>query len=96
MRVDSHVHFWRYQPREYPWMSADMEILKHDRLPSDARSLLDERQIESCIAVQARMSERETDFLLELAASHPWIKAVVGWIDLRDWGNTAAGMYGLK
>lgn len=35
------------------------------------------------MAVQARASEAETDFLLGLASSNPWILGVVGWIDLR-------------
>lgn len=84
MRVDSHIHFWRFHPEEYPWMSADMQVLKRDCLPEDVRPLLDARSIDSCVAVQARMSEQETDFLLQLAAQHPWVAAVIGWVDLCD------------
>jgi L-fuconolactonase len=84
MRIDSHVHFWRYEPREYSWIGADMAVLKRDRLPRDARELLRQKRIDSCIAVQARTMEAETDFLLELAAANPWIAAVVGWVDLVD------------
>jgi L-fuconolactonase len=84
MRIDSHVHFWSFAPRDYPWMSADMGMLKRDRLPPDARELLQQQRIDACIAVQARTSETETDFLLELAEAHPWIAAVVGWVDLAD------------
>jgi len=84
MRIDSHVHFWRFAADEYPWMSADMQVLKHDRLPEDVRPLLDRQGIDACVAVQARMSEQETDFLLDLAARHPWIAAVIGWVDLID------------
>ena len=84
MRVDSHIHFWRFDPKEYGWMSADMQVLKRDRLPEDVRPLLTAAGIDSCVAVQARMSEQETDFLLELATRHPWIAAVIGWVDLRD------------
>lgn len=84
MRVDSHVHFWRFDPLDYPWMSADMDAIKRDRLPADTRPLLDESNIDACIAVQARMQERETDFLLGLAQAHPWIAAVIGWADLAD------------
>ena len=84
MRIDSHVHFWRYEPREYSWIGADMEVLKCNRLPRDARELLRQKRIDGCIAVQARTIEAETDFLLELAAAHPWIAAVIGWVDLID------------
>jgi L-fuconolactonase len=82
-RVDSHVHFWRFDPREYPWMSADMHVLMRDHLPTDLAPLMASKQIEACVAVQARMSEEETDFLLELARVHPRIAAVIGWADLR-------------
>jgi L-fuconolactonase len=84
MRVDSHIHFWRFDPREYPWMSADMQVLKRDRLPDDVRPLLDQAGIDGCVAVQARMSEPETDFLLDLALRYPWIVAVIGWVNLCD------------
>jgi L-fuconolactonase len=84
MRIDSHVHFWRFIPEDYPWMNAEMDVLKCDRLPADARKLLDDNQVDACIAVQARLHERETDFLLELAQTYPWIAGVIGWVDLTD------------
>lgn len=84
MRVDSHVHFWRFEPDEYPWISAEMEVLKCDRLPAEARIAFDERRIDRCVAVQARENEQETDFLLELASTYAWIGAVIGWVDLCD------------
>lgn len=84
MRVDSHIHFWRFDPREYPWMSADMQALKRDRLPEDVRPLLERAGIDRCVAVQARMSEPETDFLLDLAVRYSWIAAVIGWVNLCD------------
>ena len=43
---------------------------------------MDENNIDGCVAVQADQSEAETDFLLGLAKEHPWIKGVVGWVDL--------------
>lgn len=83
VRLDAHQHFWRFTPADYPWMSAEMQVLKRDWLPEDLRPLLEEQRIDACIAVQARASEAETDFLLMLASQYPWIAAVVGWIDLR-------------
>lgn len=82
-RIDSHQHFWRYEPAEYAWIDAQMSVLRRDFLPPDLRPLLDARRIEQCIAVQARTTEEETNFLLTLAAEYPWIVAVIGWIDLR-------------
>ena len=83
MRIDAHQHFWRYHADDYPWMDADMEVLRRDWLPQDLRPLLEEQRIDACIAVQARASEDETDFLLMLATQYPWIAGVIGWVDLR-------------
>jgi L-fuconolactonase len=82
-RIDSHQHFWRYDPVEYDWIDAQMGVLRRDFLPPDLRPLLDAQRIEQCIAVQARTTDEETDFLLALAAEYPWIAAVIGWVDLR-------------
>lgn len=83
MKIDSHQHFWKYHPVKDSWINDDMKILQRDFLPTDLHSLLQENQIDGCVAVQADQSEEETHFLLELAESTDWIKGVVGWIDLR-------------
>lgn len=82
MRIDAHQHFWRYAAEAYPWIGDDMPALKRDRLPQDLEPALAAAHIDACIAVQARADEAENVFLLELADAHPWIVAVVGWIDL--------------
>lgn len=83
-RVDSHQHFWRYDATAYPWIGAGMQVLARDWLPGDLRPRLDAGGFGRCIAVQARDSVEETGFLLDLADAHPWIAAVVGWVDLRS------------
>ena len=82
MRIDAHQHFWRYTPEEYGWIGAPLAALQRDYLPSDLQPLLVENGVDACIAVQARQSSTETSWLLELAAEHPWIAGVVGWVDL--------------
>ena len=82
-RIDSHQHFWRYDAAEYAWIDEQMSVLRRDFLPPDLRPLLDARKIDQCIAVQARTTDEETDFLLALADEYPWIAAVIGWVDLR-------------
>ncbi len=81
-RIDAHQHFWRYSAEAYPWISTEMPALRRDQLPQDLRPLLDAQHIDRCIAVQARANEAENAFLLDLAEAHPWIAAVVGWVDL--------------
>jgi len=81
MRIDAHQHFWRYNPTDYAWMSNSMDILRRDHLPTDLQPLLQSIGFDGTIAVQARRLERETHWLLELAAAHPFIHGVVGWLD---------------
>lgn len=81
-RLDAHQHFWRYDAAGYPWISHDMPGLRRDFMPDDLRPLLDQVGLDGCIAVQARACESETDWLLQLAGQYPWIRAVVGWVDL--------------
>ena len=82
MRIDSHQHFWHFDPVRDSWINEDMSVLKRDFLPQDLKPLLKENNFEGCIAVQADSSEKETEFLLNLAERNSFIKGVVGWLDL--------------
>lgn len=82
MKIDSHQHFWRYNPSSHAWIDSTMGVLKKDFLPEDLEPLLQNHELDSCVAVQADQSEAETDFLLKCAEEHPFIKGVVGWLDL--------------
>ena len=82
LRLDAHQHFWRYDAAAYPWIGRDMGCLRQDFQPDDLRPLLDAAGLDGCIAVQARACASETDQLLNLAKRYPWIRAVVGWVDL--------------
>lgn len=82
--IDSHHHFWRYSPEEYDWIDDSLAALRRDFLPEDLKPLLDAAGIDGCIAVQVRQSIEETRFMLGLAKANPWIRGVVGWVDLRS------------
>jgi L-fuconolactonase len=85
MRVDSHQHFWRYTPDDYPWIAPDWQVLQHDFLPGDLQPLLAAHQLDGAVAVQAQQTLDETRWLLDLAADHPDIvRGVVGWVPLTD------------
>jgi L-fuconolactonase len=81
--IDSHQHFWEYDPAEYPWIKSDWPI-RRSFLPEDLQPLLRKSGFDGCVAVQARQSLRESEWLLELAEKNPFIAAVVGWVDLRS------------
>jgi len=81
-RIDAHQHFWQYDPVEYGWINDRMASLRRDFLPADLEPLLRESGFDGCVAVQARQSLEETRWLLELACAHPFVRGVVGWVDL--------------
>lgn len=84
MVIDSHVHFWKYNKEEYPWIDRTMKVLQKNYLPDELEPTLKRNGVDGCIAVQAIGSELETRFLAELAATHPLIRGVIGWADLRS------------
>lgn len=80
MKIDSHQHFWKYNKAEYPWMEGKLACCQRDFLPADLAPLLETGGLDGCIAVQARQTLEETDFLLALAEQNPFIKGIVGWV----------------
>ncbi len=84
MIIDSHIHFWVYDPTRDAWITDEMKCLRQNFLPENIEPVLVQHGIDGVVAVQADQSEMETRFLLKLAKANPFIKAVIGWIDLRD------------
>ena len=82
--IDAHQHFWRYDAGEYQWIDASMTAIRRDFLPHDAKRDMDAAGIEGSVAVQARQTLDETRWLLDLARDSPFIRGVVGWIDLQQ------------
>lgn len=80
--IDTHQHFWRYRPADYPWIDDRMAVIRRDFLPEDAGAAMNGTGFTASIAVQARQSLDETGVLLELAEANPFIIGVVGWVDL--------------
>lgn len=83
-RIDSHQHFWKFDPVRDSWIDDSMLKIQKDFLPEDLQPLLTENKFQGCVAVQADQSEEQTDFLVDLASKNDFIKGVVGWVDLRD------------
>jgi len=82
MIIDSHQHFWNYDPVRDSWIDESMGSIRKNFLPEDLKTILLENKIEGCISVQADQSEAETEFLLSCADKNHFIKGVVGWVDL--------------
>jgi L-fuconolactonase len=83
MRIDTHQHFWRYEPVDYAWIDDVLAPLRRDFLPEDSAPEMAALGFDACIAVQARQTAGETAWLLHLADTHSTIAGVVGWVDLQ-------------
>lgn len=84
MHIDSHQHLWRYSAEEYPWIGAGMQRIARDFLPVDLAGVAKPQGIGGSVAVQARQSLAESRWLLELADADPFVRGVVGWVDLQS------------
>lgn len=79
--IDAHQHLWHYNEVEYDWMSGEQEVLKRDHLPDELERLMAGAGVTGTVAVQARRTVAETEWLLSVAARHSFILGVVGWVD---------------
>ncbi len=84
MPLDSHNHLWKYNPVRDAWITPEMKRIRTDFMPYDLLKELGENSIDGSILVQADQSETETGFLTGWADRSDFIRAVVGWVDLRS------------
>ncbi len=82
MRIDAHQHFGvmtRKDTLGFSRTGVDSSRFH----PKDLKPLLDGCQIDVAPAVQAQQSLAETAWLLGYHGAAPWIRGLVGWIDLQ-------------
>jgi len=84
LKIDSHQHFWKYDPVEYDWIDDDMAVIRQDFMPVDLEPVLKTNGFDGCITVQSDQSEKENDFQLNNAKNNSFIKGVIGWVDLQS------------
>lgn len=84
MRIDAHQHFWALERGDYGWLTPDLVGIYRDFLPDDLTPLLASHDIDGTVLVQAAPTVAETDYMLDLAGEHDFIKGVVGWVDFEN------------
>jgi L-fuconolactonase len=82
--VDAHHHFWDPARADYPWMIGSFEPIRRPFGPADLAPVLTANGVEASVLVQTRSSLDETREFLQTAAVTPFIRGVVGWVDLTD------------
>lgn len=83
LKIDAHQHFWKFDPIRDGWITDEMKAIRQDFLPQDLEPLLRENGFDGCVVVQSDQTEEENDFQLNNAEEFPFIKGVVGWVDLQ-------------
>ena len=84
IRIDAHQHFWDPKRNDYGWLTADLPSLFKPHQPVDLMPLLRDHRIDGTLLVQAAPSLAETEYLLDIARTTPFVKGVVGWIDFEQ------------
>jgi L-fuconolactonase len=82
MVIDSHHHFWKYNPAEFAWIDDSMSAIWRDFLAADLRKAIEEAGVDGTVCVQARQSLEETHSILRIANENKFIRGVVGWVPL--------------
>jgi L-fuconolactonase len=83
-RIDSHQHFWKFDPVRDAWITDDMSTIRKDFFPQQLQPILAGNGFEGCVTVQSDQSEDENAFQLANADQHDFIRGIVGWVDLRS------------
>lgn len=56
MQIDSHHHFWNYDPVQYEWIGPSMSALALDFLPAQLNNEIQRTGIDGVVSVQARQT----------------------------------------
>ena len=81
--IDSHHHLWDYDAEQYPWIPPGSALARSYGLDDLAQHRCG-FEVQATVAVQARQTIEETDWLLSLARDNALCRAVVGWVPLQE------------
>ncbi|WP_454715957.1 amidohydrolase family protein [Caulobacter segnis] len=82
MLIDAHCHVWRIGENDHEWPTPDLAAIHHDFGLKDLEQASNFNELSGVVLVQSQPSERDTVWLLGVAAADPLALGVVGWTDL--------------
>jgi L-fuconolactonase len=82
--IDAHQHLWNPARVAYDWLGPDLAPIDRAIEFPDLAPLLEATGVERTVLVQSADNAADTDYMFEVAAAHPEIAAVVGWVPLDD------------
>ena len=80
--IDAHQHIWKIGSNGCTWPTAAESAIHRDTSLDDFRREAVPFGITSTVLVQSQENDRDTDWLLDVAAEHELVAGVVGWADL--------------
>lgn len=80
--IDTHIHVWNFDKAEYAWLNGNTSILNRTYTIEEIEAERLSVGVSEGILVQAANNFDDTDWMLENASEHDWIKGVVGWLPL--------------
>lgn len=82
--IDAHQHFWQIGRNDCTWPTPELASIYRDCGPAELSTHLRAAGITATVLVQSQASDRDTDYLCDLALHTPWVAAVVGWADFES------------
>lgn len=82
MNIDSHVHVWDLDRAEYSWLGPEPSPLNRTIAFGEIAPTLTELGVDGVVLVQAADNAEDTQLMLDTAAEHPEVVAVVAWAPL--------------
>ncbi|WP_120520369.1 amidohydrolase family protein [Arthrobacter celericrescens] len=85
--IDAHLHLWELTPGAYSWLGPQHGALFRTYTAEEAESVLAASGVpgvgvKGAVLVQADDTLADTEAMLAVADSNPWVLGVVGWIPL--------------
>jgi len=82
MLIDAHQHLWQVGKNGHEWPTPDLGGIYRDFVPDNLAAACEGLGIAGTVLVQSQPCDADTDWMLEVAATTPLIRGVVGWTDL--------------
>lgn len=86
--IDTHIHVWNFDKAAYAWLDGNETVLNRTYNIDEIEKERQQVGITEGVLVQAACNPEDTDWMLQVAADHDWIKGVVGWLPLMDTAAT--------
>ena len=90
MIIDAHQHVWDLDRARYDWLGPDYGPIFRTITEQEVLPELRACGVDGVVLVQAADNAEDTALMLQTAAAHPEVVAVVGYLPLEDPAETAA------